>query len=437
VKTPTFDRVARSGVVFTHAHVAAPSCSPSRAAILTGQWHWRLREGANLWSTLPAEFPVYPDLLEAQGYHVGHTRKGWGPGNAAAGGRSRNPAGPQFPDFDAFQAARSKDKPFCFWFGSQDPHRPYDWESGVRSGLRLEDVRVPPYLPDSEIVRKDICDYYLEVQRFDREVGELLSKIERAGELENTLVVMAGDNGWPFPRAKATVYNTGTNVPLAMWWPGVVEGGRTVQDFVSLSDMAPTFLEAAQITPPREMTARSLWNVLESRKSGWVDRARSHVLTGMERHVPSRGPEKAGYPMRSLHTRDFHYIRNFAPERWPAGDPNGIDDQNNPFTHEQLLKNTHACFADIDSGPTKAYLIENRREPGARKAYELATGKRPPQELYDTRSDPFEMRNLAGDARYAKVLKKLDAQLTTALEATGDPRIQGRGEELERYPYRG
>ncbi|MFN7939559.1 MAG: sulfatase-like hydrolase/transferase, partial [Bryobacteraceae bacterium] len=146
VKTPAFDRIAEKGVLFTNAFVSAPSCTPSRAAILTGQYHWRLRSGANLGGDLPSEFAVYPDLLEAAGYHVGLTGKGWGPGNEKGGGRNRNPAGPQYSDFAAFLKARPEGSPFCYWFGSHDPHRPYPWETGVKSGMRLEDVRVPPYL---------------------------------------------------------------------------------------------------------------------------------------------------------------------------------------------------------------------------------------------------------------------------------------------------
>src|SRR4030042_2303569 len=112
VKTPTFDRVAREGVLFKNAFVSAPSCTPSRGAILTGQWHWRLEEGGNLWSTLPAKFDVYPDLLEKAGYHVGCTRKGWGPGQHQPGGRTRNPAGPRFKDFAEFLQARPEGAPY-------------------------------------------------------------------------------------------------------------------------------------------------------------------------------------------------------------------------------------------------------------------------------------------------------------------------------------
>ncbi|MCJ7675370.1 MAG: sulfatase, partial [Sedimentisphaerales bacterium] len=245
VKTPTFDRVARQGVLFTNAFVTAPSCTPSRGSILTGQWHWRLEEGGNLWGTLPAKFPVYPDLLEKAGYHVGYTRKGWGPGQVEPGGRTRNPAGPQYKTFEAFLKDRPKGKPFCFWFGSTDPHRPYKWRSGVDSGMNPQDVQVPVCLPDCETVRIDLCDCYWEIQRFDSEAGDLLKILEENGELDNTLVVMSGDNGMPFPRGKSNLYDSGTNVPLAVRWPERVNGSRVVEDFISLSDLAPTFLEAA------------------------------------------------------------------------------------------------------------------------------------------------------------------------------------------------
>jgi arylsulfatase A-like enzyme len=404
-----FDRVASRGVRFTNAFVSAPSCTPSRATMLTGQSHWRLEEGANLGGTLPTRFPVYPDLLEAAGYHVGFTQKGWAPGNEAPGGRKRNPAGPRYPDFTAFLAARPKGAPFCFWFGSSDPHRPYERGSGAAAGLRWQDVRVPPYLPDHELVRHDIADYLLEVERFDRETGALLAAIEKAGELDNTVVVMSGDNGWPFPRSKATIYDSGTHVPLAISWHARAGGGRRVEDFVSLADLAPTFLEAAGIRPPPEMTGRSLLPLLISKQSGRVDPRRDHVLTGMERHVPSRGEIRGGYPMRAIRTHDFLYIRNFQPDRWPAGDPNGLEDFGaEPFSFEELAGQTFLALADIDAGPTKAFLVRRRNEPGIRPMYSLAAGKRPDRELYDLRKDPFQIRNVAAEAGYAETAKRLD-----------------------------
>ena len=435
VKTPTFDRVARQGVLFENAFVSSPSCTPSRGAILTGQWHWRLEEGGNLWSTLPAKFPVYPDLLEEAGYHVGFTRKGWAPGRDAPGGRKRNPAGPQYKSFEEFMEARPKGKPFCFWFGSQDPHRAYKWQSGIKSGMKLKDVEVPACFPDSEEVRTDICDYYWEVQRFDTQVGELLKMLEQAGELDNTLVVISGDNGLPFPRCKSNLYDTGTNVPLAACWPAAVKGGRIVEDFISLTDLAPTFLEAAGLKPTAQMTAKSFLSILTSGKSDRVDATRDHVLTGKERHVVCQETGTGGYPMRAIRTHDFLYIRNFKPERWPAGAPKGYAKPTEINVARPL--GTHYGYGDVDAAPTKSYMLKYRDDPKVKRLFELGFGKRPAEELYDLNKDPDQLNNVAGQPGYAKVKKKLADALMAELKATKDPRVLGKGDAFDNYPYYG
>ena len=432
IKTPTFDRLVREGVMFRNAHAAAPSCSPSRSAVLTGQWPWRLEQGANLWSFIPAKFAVYPDLLEQAGYFIGLTGKGYGPGSDV--GRPHNAAGPNFKNFDAFLAARPKDQPFCFWFGSLYPHRPYVRDSGVKHGLDPSKVVVPPYLPDNDVVRRDICDYYYASELFDQEAGECLAALEKTGELDNTIVVISGDNGWPFPRSKATCYLTGTHQPLAVRWGSKIKAGRVVDDFVSLSDLAPTFLEAAGLPVPQTMTARSFLNVLLSDKSGKVDPSRDHVLTGMERHTrPGRSDGQArgvGYPMRTIITEDFHYIRNFKPDRWPTGDP--PKGKMPDFT--ALASDTYAAYPEVDYGPAKAWILTHRDEPDVKPFFEGAFGKRPARELYDLKQDPFRLKNVAEDPAYAKVLQKLDAQLMSELKTTSDPRVSGGGDEFDRYP---
>ncbi|MHC4681661.1 MAG: sulfatase-like hydrolase/transferase [Planctomycetota bacterium] len=438
VKTPTFDRVAREGVLFENAFVSSPSCTPSRGAMLTGQWHWRLEEGGNLWSTLPAKFPVYPDLLEEVGYHVGFTRKGWGPGRDAPGGRGRNPAGPQYKNFRQFLKVRPGGKPFCFWFGSQDPHRAYKWQSGINSGMKLEDVEVPACFPDSEEVRTDICDYYWEVQRFDTEVGEvgeLLAILEERDELDNTLVVISGDNGLPFPRCKSNLYDTGTHVPLAVRWPAAVKGGRVVEDFISMSDLAPTFLEAAGLEPPSQMTARSFLDILRSGKSGRVDRKRDHTLTGKERHVVCQETGTGGYPMRAIRTYDFLYIRHFKPGRWPAGAPKGYAKPTEINVTRPL--GTHYGYADVDAAPTKSYMLKYRDDPKVERLFELGFGKRPAEELYDLGKDPDQLNNVADRPRYAGIKKRLSAALMAELKATKDPRVLGKGDAFDKYPYYG
>lgn len=422
VKTPTFDRLAREGVLFRHAFVSSPSCTPSRGALLSGQHFWRLREGADLWGTLPKDIPVYPDLLEDAGYFVGHTRKGWGPGKL--GNRTRNPAGPQFKDFAAFLDQRPKEKPFCFWFGSVDPHRPYDAGSGQASGIDTAKIKLPTAFPDAPEVRSDVADYYFEVQRFDREVGELLARLEALGELDNTIVVMTGDHGMPFPRGKANLYDLGTRVPLAIrWGDQVKEPGRTVSDFALLPDLAPTFLEAAGVERPHDMTGRSLLNVLTD-----SDRTpRDHAVLGRERHTQAQeAPESGGYPMRAIRTAGYLYIRNYQPDRWPIGTP----DYQKSFLDR-------AWLGDTDNGPTKTYLWLHREEPAVRPFYALAFEKRPAEELYDLRSDADQQRNVADAEAYARVKNDLSAKLMDELKTTGDPRVVGGGDAFDRYPYYG
>ena len=263
VKTPAFDRIAKEGVLFEHAYISSPSCTPSRNAILTGQYHWRLGPGANLWSTLDTAHRTYPLLLEESGYFVGHWRKSWGPGSLKNWG-GVHPAGRKFKSFDAFLAERPKDKPFCFWLGASDPHRPYKAGTGVESGMDLGKIKLFEHYPDSEEIRSDVADYYFEVQRFDKDVAGALAKLEKAGLLENTLVVMTGDHGMPFPRCKGNLYDSGARVPLAIRWPGVVKPGRVVEDFVSTTDLAPSFLEAGgREAASAAMTGRSLAADLE------------------------------------------------------------------------------------------------------------------------------------------------------------------------------
>jgi arylsulfatase A-like enzyme len=201
VKTPTFDRLAREGVRFDFAFVSSPSCTPSRNAMLTGQQFYRLDEGANLWSTLAVRHPNFVTLLRDSGYETGHWRKAWGPGDFRAGGYDENPCGPE-SRFDEFMKRRDPSKPFCFWFGTLDPHRAYEEGSGRASGTNVDAVHVPGFFPDNEVVRSDIADYYHEVERWDRDVGAAIALLELAGELDNTIIVMTGDHGMPFPRCK-------------------------------------------------------------------------------------------------------------------------------------------------------------------------------------------------------------------------------------------
>ena len=264
---------------------------------------------------------------------------------------------------------------------------------------------------------------------FDTALGLLLKKLEAIGELQNTMVVVSGDHGIPgFTHGKTNLYDFGTNVPLAIRWPVRAPGGRVVKDFVNLMDLAPTFLETGITKIPEVMTGRSLVNVLVSQKDGWVDPVRDFVVTGRERHVATARAGNLPYPQRALRTEDYLYIRNFKPDRWPEGDPLGLAEGKVP-SEEELTEDTRATFADVDAGPTKAWVVLNRKDKSAQgpKYYQWAFGKRPAEELYDLSEDPDQVKNLAGESGYAEIQKKMAERLMSILKDANDPRVTGDG----------
>jgi len=428
VKTPNFDRIAREGLRFNHSYCASPSCTPSRSAILMGRHIWQAGEGGVLYGTLPPQIPLFPHLLADVGYHIGFAGKGWGPGEWQAGGLTRPPIGKEYnrrklehpvssgisddnyaADFQDFIDDRPASAPFFFWFGSREPHRLYQEGFGVAQGKHLDAVKVPPFWPDSKEVRGDILDYCAEIDWFDRQLGEMLGLLEKKGELDRTLVVVTSDNGMPFPRAKANLYDWGVRMPMAMRWPARIQPGVT-DDFASHIDLAPTFLEAAGLTPPAGTSGTSLLR---------TGARRDCVYTGMERHTWCR-PEGATYPMRAIRTRDFLYIRNFKPDRWPTGGPD-------------FVSSNKTFHGDVDEGPTKTFMVaQPEKYP---RQFEQSFGKRPEEELYDLAKDEFQMNNVAADGKYKEPKEKLWARLRKCLEETGDPRIAGQ-DPWQGYVYR-
>lgn len=429
IKTPHFDRIAREGVLFKNAFTSNPKCSPCRASILTGRNTWQLREAVSHNGLFPAGFEVYPDLLEKAGYFVGLTGKGWGPGDfRTQAKRTRNPAGPNFDalmqdppasgigrndypgNLGEFLKARPKDKPFCFWMGFQEPHRAYEYGSGERLGKKLADIKVPAFLPDTEIVRRDLADYAVEVEYGDAQIGRTLKVLEAAGELDNTLIVVTSDHGMPFPFVKGQIHEDGFHLPLAMRWGKGIKPGRVVEDFVNVRDLAPTYMELAGLKPHEQMTGKSLASILRSDRSGWLEN-RDFMLAGKERHDLGRFQD-AGYPVRSIRTREYLYVHNFHPERWPAGNP-------------------ETDFGNCDPGPTKEVV----KLLGGH-FYELAFGKRQPDELYRISDDPECVRNLANDLAFKDILEELRYKMMSALKDEGDPRALGKGDEIfDTYQY--
>jgi N-sulfoglucosamine sulfohydrolase len=434
VHTPAFDRIAKEGVLFTHGFCPASQCSPSRAALLTGRNIWQLEEAGTHASTFPAKFVVYPDLLKAEGYHIGYTGKPWAPGSWKDGGRTSNPAGPEYNErklvppskfissvdyaenFKDFLSDRPEGAPFHFWFGAHEPHRDYDPDSGISAGKQLDAVDVPGYWPDNEIIRRDFLDYKFEIDWFDKQLAKIIAILEENGELENTLILVTSDNGMPFPKAKANLYEAGIRVPLAIRWGDKIPRGRVVDDLVSFIDLAPTILEAAGIKPIPDITGRSVLPLLLSKTSGIVEPDRSFVLLGKERHNYAR-PDNVGYPVRAIRTQDFLYIRNMKPERWPLGDP--------PY---------YWCHTKM-TNPTKDFILKNSTNAEYRFYYDVVYNKRPAEELYQVNTDFDCIHNLAKDKNFDSIRQELSNRLNQLLLEQKDPRVLGYGDIFESYPY--
>lgn len=259
--------------------------------------------------------------------------------------------------------------------------------------------------------------------------GQQLSCCGAAGELDRTLIIATSDNGMPFPRAKANLYEFGLHMPLAIRWGDRAPGGRTVDDLVGFVDLPATILQAAGVKPPVGDLApvgRSLVALLASAKQGVVEPFRTAVFAARERHSSSRY-DNWTYPQRALRTPDFLYIRNFRPDRWPAGDPVVPGSNGQP-------QGPHSGYKDIDGSPTLSFLIERAEDPALGRFLELAVGKRPAEELFDIRRDPGCLTNLAGRAAFADVQARLGRQLEETLRATGDARILDGGDIWEAYP---
>ena len=429
IKTPNIDKLAEEGVVFENAFVSASSCSPSRAAILTGRNGFELEEGATLYGYLPAKFPTYPELLAKEGYRIGFTGKGWAPGFHV--GRSQNPAGEAFnfikhspyqdhfdqvqisevnyaANFASFLQTTNPDDPFCFWVGTFEPHRGYTKGLAEATGTNCSAIKVPGFMPDAPEVRADICEYYAEIEHIDRQVGAVMAALEEKDQLDNTLILFASDNGMPFPRAKATLYDYGTRMPLIAWWGKNIKGGRRVSDLISYTDIAPTLLQAAYRYPPRNMSGRSFLDILQSDQDGIINQSRDKVFMYRERHVLYAGSQGHTTPARAIRTHDYLLIWNIDKGQ---------------------------AQRDVDGGPTKSYMEAHKAELAS--LYNLSFGKRPEFELYHLPSDPFQLNNLAKAPKHKATFNDLKTELMDYLQERKDPRVVKGGYDYRYTPYFG
>jgi len=467
VETPAFDRIANEGIYFNNCFAGSPGCAPSRSTIVTGRYHWQNEQSGQHASPWLKKYVPFIDLLDGNGYSTGRTGKGVSPFQYArdendslwrktdAGGithsdiqyqkgstgdeRTAGGIGPlnYFENFKYFIENVRGDNPFFFWYGAKEPHRSYEQDSWKRNGKKLEDVQVPGFFPDHDIVRGDILDYAVEVEWFDLHLQRMLAYLEEIGELENTIVIVTADNGMPFPRAKANSYEYGVHVPFAVRFPKDFPGGRIIDDPMSFADLAPTILELTGTSQEGMLpiSGKSITHILKSEKEGVVDKNKEYVFAGRERHSASRHLNW-GYPQRVIRSQDFLLIWNLKPERWPAGAPQRLK----PGTSDELFPlygiDEHGkqisdwAFTDIDGSPTKSFIIENHAEKTIRPYFDWAVAIRPEFELFDSQKDPFCLNNLSGDPDYRKIEKEMKKVLLKELKASKDTRIVGPDKEV-------
>ena len=393
IRTPVLDGLAARGIRFDNAYLTASSCSPSRASILTGRYPHNT-DAEQLHWPLPAEQTTFSEKLREAGYwaaaagkwHLGPQvldrfdvvyESVWNVGDEVA------PSGME--DWLRLLDERPRDKPFFLWLAAWDAHRPYS-EGAVAEPHGKDDIQLPPYYPATEHYLEDFAQYYDEISRLDQVIGEVVAKLEEQGIADNTLIVFIADNGRPYARDKATLYDSGVKTPLIVYWPDKVAPGGISQSIVSAVDIAPTILELADAPIPASVDGRSFVDLLTKPEKKF----RSFAVS--ERHWHDF--EDHG---RSIRTLRYRYLRNnyFDLAATPSGDTV-----------------YHSTWTELVRLYRQGNLTTDQSRP--------FLSPRPREELYDLASDPFELENLANDPEYGGVLAQHREMLDTWIEASDD-----------------
>ncbi len=405
--TPTLDRLASQGVRYTNAFSTAPVCAPSRSAIITGMYpttigsmHMRSK------AVPPAGIKAFPEYMRQAGYYVTNNSKTDYNFEAPP---SNRPPDTVWDDCSAtahWRNREDKSQPFFSVFNFVVTH-----ESQVRvpdaqykrntARLKPEEfhdpakAKLPPYYPDTPLVRKDWARYYDNITAMDYMVADLLKQLEEDGLAENTIVFFWGDHGRGLPRGKRFVYNSGLRVPLIVRWPGQLSPGTTNDELVCLFDLGPTALSLAGVPVPAHMQARAF---LGAQKKGPREYAFAH-----------RDRMDETYDMtRSVMGKQYHYIRNFHPDRPYFQYLDYLEEMPTMKEMRRLYKeHMNALNPDYGKVMSPAQLL-------------FLGPTKPPEELYDVKADPHEIQNLAGDPKHQATLKQMRAALNTWQKETKD-----------------
>ncbi len=378
VATPNLDRLAAGGIRYTRAFATAPVCSSSRSAFQTGRYqtsigcyHHLTRDKRELSDDVPTAI----DLMREAGCFISH-------GYGIAGGKKAAKFGVNYlydnkTIFDGRDwAGRKKGQPFFAQVHIGEPHRTFVKSNRPRSG-----APIPPCYPDHPVTRADWANYLATIEVMDRKVGAILDRLRQDGDFDNTLIFFFGDHGRPHVRGKQWLYEGGLHTPLIVSWPAKIRGGRVESGLVSLLDVMPTSLAAVGA---KVLTLPGV-NLL-------ADDWRGHEAIFGARDRCGDAPDR----IRSVRTTDFKYIRNFHPEI-PYLQHSGYKKLQYPVL--TLMKVMHA-----QGRWNTPFMAETR----------------PAEELYDLRSDPWELKNLAGDSAQAARLTGMRRALDKWMKETGD-----------------
>ena len=385
IRTPHVDALAKGGMRFDLAFLTTSSCSPSRCSIMTGRYPHATGAG-ELHQPLPEDQITFAKVLRDEGYYTAAAGK-WHLGNAprehfdSIQGGSPSGCEQWLPTLKG----RDKEKPFFMWFAATDAHRGWS-KNAVDPPHTNEEVVVPPYMPDTEDVRKDLALYYDEVSRMDEYVGKVVAELKRQGVFDNTVLIVMADNGRPFPRCKTTMYDSGIRTPFVVSWPQEVDAGQVNKNLVSSVDIASTFVELAGIDIPDSFQGKSFAQGLLNASAV----CREYIFAEHNWH---------DYAAHDRAVRDgrYLYIRNSFPE-YPATPP-----------ADAVRSLSYDSMQALES---EGKLPEHQRQ--------CFLYPRPAEELYDLEADPHSLKNIAGDSDWAEVKARLSKQLDDWVSRTAD-----------------
>ena len=401
-RTPNLDQFAAEGARFTNAFATAPVCAPSRSAIITGMYATSIGTMHMRAQGVPPPFvKCFPEYLRRAGYYCTNNAKtdynfpppasAWDRNGKQAHWRSR-------PD---------KSQPFFAVFNLEVTHESQiraDEETYQRNTAALSDgerhdpakATLPPYYPDTPLVRKDWARYHDNITAMDKQVAALLRQLEEDGLADNTVVFFWGDHGRGLPRAKRWVYDSGLRVPLLVRWPGKIGPNSVNENLVSLFDLGPTVLNIAGVTVPKHMQGRAFLGENLPAPHEYVFAHRDRM-------------DETYDIIRAARDKRWKYIKNFQPGK-PYAQFIGYGELMPTMMEMRRLHKEEATLMGQGEMP-------NLLTPAQRLFFRP---EKPAEELYDTLADPHEINNLAADPKHADTLKRMRRALADWQKETKD-----------------